>query len=108
MRIVYYDLQTTNLTPTSGRYGVQIVSIGAKSKDPVTKSFDIFHEHIVPTVVISGSASQKHGLTRKKLLKMERCGDASEPGEGLLNFITFLEGLQRFPTEKILLVSIIY
>ena len=84
MTVIYYDLETTDLSKTS-----QIVSIGA-----VTEHGATFHRYLIPTCPISPRASQIHDITledgllhKNGVWKRKALGQR----EGLQTFMDWLE-----------------
>ena len=106
MKIVYYDLETTNLRPLTGPSGIEIVQIGAICKHTRSKSQRSFDKYLVPRCSISPGATQVHGLTRQWLVQrwMNAEADVSLLQQGLQEFMNFLDEQKQYPNEEIILV----
>ena len=109
VKIVFYDLETTNLRPLTGPNGIEIVQIGAVCKhdrNKKTQKLDIF---LVPNREISAGATGVHGLTRDGLIEDEReYSNIFRPKRGLQEFMNFLEEQREYDDENIWLVSIVF
>jgi len=101
VKIIYYDLETTNLRPLTGPNGIEIVQIGAVCKHTRNKKTQKLNIYLVPNREISAGATQVHGLTRDSL----EFDDAFRPKQGLQVFMNFLEQQREYNKEKILLVA---
>ena len=103
VKVIYYDLETTNLRPLTGPNGVEIVQIGAVAKHTRCKKTQKLDIYLVPNIQISAGATRVHGLTNDSL---EEFDQAFNPKQGLQVFMNFLEQQREYNEEKILLVSI--
>ena len=104
MKIVYYDLETTDMRPVTGPHGVQIIQIGAVCK----RTGLGFNNYLIPTVPISPGATQVHGLTRGILVQKWRNGDSDvfpNMAVGLKHFMDVLQFQKDYRSEEIGLVS---
>ena len=102
VKVIYYDLETTNLRPLTGPNGIEIVQIGAVCKHTRNKKTQNLDIYLIPNREISAGATQVHGLTRDSLRKFD---DVFRPKRGLQTFMNFLEQQREYNKEKILLVS---
>ena len=102
MKIVYFDLETTNIRPVTGDFGVEIISIGAVGRE---YEFRIFM--IPPSRLISPGASNVHGITMQDLNdKYENYDeDTFLTKDGLKKLIKFILEERQNPLEEIVLVS---
>ena len=110
MKVIYYDLETTNLRPLTGPNGVEIVQIGAVCKHTRNKSTQELGSgngiYLVPNREISPGATKVHGLTRDGLIEDKRqFNNVFRPQRGLQEFMNFLEEQREYIGEEILLVS---
>ena len=108
VKVVYYDLETTNLRPLTGPRGVEIVQIGAVCKQTRNKTQNKFNMYLVPDQDISPGATRINGLTRDDLVEdfdSGRFNNVVEPQEGLQEFMNFLDNQRDYDDEGILLVS---
>ena len=104
VKVIYYDLETTNLRPLTGPNGIEIVQIGAVCKHTRNKKTQTLSVHLVPNREISAGATKVHGLTRDRLI---REFDARRPKQGLQVFMNFLEQQKDYKEENIWLVSLL-
>ena len=105
VKVIYYDLETTNLRPLTGPNGVEIVNIGAVCKHTRNKKTQELDIYLIPNREISAGATQVHGMTRDSLREFD---EAFRPKQGLQVFMNFLEQQREYNEEKILLVSIMF
>ena len=106
VKVIYYDLETTNLRPVSGPNGVEIVQIGAVCKHTRNKTQKKLNIYIIPTCRISLGATRVHGLTRQELIEDERkYNNVFHPETGLQEFMEFLNEQREFDDEMIIMVS---
>ena len=116
VKVIYYDLETTNLRPLTGPNGVEIVQIGAVCN--WNKNIQKLGSHsgnpsgdgiyLVPNREISVGATQVHGLTRDELIedkRTRRYWNVFSPKRGLQEFVKFVAQQREYSGEKILLVS---
>jgi DNA polymerase III epsilon subunit-like protein len=71
VKVIYYDLETTNLRPLTGPNGIEIVQIGAVCKHTRNKKTQELNIYLVPNREISAGATQVHGLTRDSLREFD-------------------------------------
>ena len=105
VKVIYYDLETTNLRPLTGPNGVEIVQIGAVCKHTRSKKTQELNIYLVPNREISAGATQVHGMTRDSLREFD---EAFIPKQGLQVFMNFLEQQREYNEEKIWLVSLMF
>jgi len=106
VKVIYYDLETTNLRPVTGRNGVQIVQIGAVCKHTRNKTQRKMDIYIVPTCRISPGATKVHGLTYQELKEDQRkYNNVFSPREGLQEFMEYLNEQREYDDERIVLVA---
>jgi hypothetical protein len=89
LKIIYFDLETTDVKPPSNPDVVQILSIGAISDS----SGKEFIKYMIPTCKINPEASRINGMTIQRgrlLLKNQVVPNASTVKEGLVKFMHFL------------------
>lgn len=91
MRIIYYDLETTGLHPMEGPNGVEIVQIGATSR--YRGNATNFDEYLLPTMPVTQTAVNIHGLTNRILDAKLRQGHASYIENGLKMFVDYIDGI---------------
>jgi hypothetical protein len=89
LKIIYFDLETTDVRPPSDPDVVQIMSIGAISESGNKE----FTQYMIPTCKVNPEASRVNGMTirdGKLFLKNQVVPNASTVKEGLVKFMHFL------------------
>jgi hypothetical protein len=89
LKIIYFDLETTDVRPPSDPDVVQIFSIGAISESGNKE----FTQYMIPTCKVNPEASRINGMTirdGKLFLKNQVIPNASTVKEGLVKFMKFL------------------
>ena len=113
MKIVYYDIETTDLQPLTGPYGVEIVQIGAVCMHRRIQRQKTFDTYLIPTHEISPDVTKAHGLNRGNLINRYKLSkvitgfpsDTLPINYGLDKFMNFLHEQKQDMHETILLVK---
>ena len=103
IKVVYYDLETTDLDYRFQNEGVQICNIAAFYEN----EYCMFEQFMLPTCPISVGASHLHALQVHNGRLFKHGGlveNACPMEEGLKNFVAFLEAVNRDEDIPVVLV----
>jgi DNA polymerase III epsilon subunit-like protein len=92
LKIIYFDLETTDVRPPNDPGVVQILSIGAISERSGSAGKE-FTQYMIPTCEINPEASRINGMTVRDgrlFLKNQLVPNASSVKKGLVKFMHFL------------------
>jgi len=92
MKTIYFDLETTGLTPLTGYHGVQIIQIGAVCRHTRLREESTLNIYIRPEVKIDPNATNIHGITMQWFNTIQDDNVFHSYQEGLEEFVAFIEG----------------
>jgi calmodulin len=103
LKIIYFDLKTTDVKPPSNPDIVQILSIGA-----ISDSGKKFTQFMIPTCKINPEASRINGMTildGRLFHKNQVVPNASSVKEGLVEFMNFLAQESKQGKNELCLIA---
>ena len=102
MKVVYYDLSTSGFVHATA----EIIRIGAKAKVTGTKSFNVYDKYLFPDGLMERRAEEINQISMLDLALKRNFGMADDQEDGFWNFDQFLRDQQDYPSEEIILVSL--